>query len=68
MYHINTHLNGKTECTPEDFPLLKNGLKFAMYEAQGAFYIQTTIGDNETINYLIRKGVKHLYENAMYTA
>ena len=42
MYLINTQIESKDASYPEDFPMLKNGSKFAM-EKQGEDYIIQTI-------------------------
>ena len=44
MYHINEHLNGKTDTRyPDDFPLLKNGSNFVAWKSENGWHIQTTL-------------------------
>jgi len=61
MYHINTHLNGKTDTTLDDFPILqKTGAKFAMWEGHDGWYIQTLIGEFDEFKLLADEGVRHI--------
>jgi len=70
VYYINSCLEGKTEATIEDFPLLhKMDARFAMWQTSKDYHIQTTINidrDFKLFSSLARKGKKHLEDHSLF--
>ena len=67
MYHINTHLKGKTRATSDDFPLLRmHDAEFVMWRSIEGYHIQTMIGDIRRLKSLARQGEKHLKDRCIF--
>lgn len=60
MYLINTHIGDKTASYPEDFPMLKNGVKFAMQKQGEDYIIQTIEADSQKLVKLIQASEREI--------